>query len=472
MTVERIEDWARLQPDHAALIYNDTPLTYRQFADAIGRTRSLLADRGLAEGSVAAVKAVSLLHGWLLVMAARSLGLTTVAVSTLEAVEALKLKHVAAVLMPDGEMSDAGAPPPGVKLVVVPISRSGHGPPAPARGWGDHILYTSGTTGGYKKVLVEAALEERRNVARAELSGFSPRSVFHALDFGLWTGIGFKSPAAVWQAGGCVVIDRTEQRFARFFDHGVTYCQTLPETLRALVAAHPQRQATGGLLLRVGGGFTPLSLAQQAVRRLSMRLVIGFSATELTAQIMASEFRTADDLNWMTPHPRRVVQVVDEDGAPLAPGVEGLLRIKLDELDSRLYLDDPETSAQVFRDGFFYPGDLAVAREDGRVRILGRVADVINIKGQKRAVGPMEEKLQQGLGVDEVALFSGLDADAVEELVVAVRAGSPLDKAEVERRLGGSVIFDKVRIELFADFPRTANGKTSRLELRRMLFGG
>jgi acyl-coenzyme A synthetase/AMP-(fatty) acid ligase len=190
----------------------------------------------------------------------------------------------------------------------------------------------------------------------------------------------------------------------------------------------------------------------------------------LTAQIMASEFHTADDLNWMTPHPGRVVQVVDEDGAKLPPGVDGLLRIQLDELDSRAYLDDPEATARVFRGGFFYPGDLAVAREDGRVRILGRAADVINIRGQKLAVAPMEEKLQQGLGVDEVALFSGLGADGVEELVVAVRSTTPIERAEVERRLGGSAIFDKVRVEVFADFPRTENGKTRRLELRRMLF--
>ena len=471
MTVERINHWASVQPDKTALIHNDRPLTYRQFASAIGAAHRRLADQGLAEGSTAIVLAQDLANAWLLVMAARSLGLTTVAVTSLGGIDGLRLRDVTCVLAAESERSIAvGLTPPGARPIFVPIGAPGGGATAPDGRWGDHILYTSGTTGGYKKVLVEARLEARRNQARAELSRFSPQSVFHALDFGLWTGIGFKSPSAAWWAGGCVVIDQSPQRFARFFDHGVTYCQTLPETLRTLVAAHPDRQATDGLLLRVGGGFTPLALAEQAIRRLSKRLVIGFSATELTAQVMASEFRTVDDLNWLKPNPGRVVQVVDEDDAVVAPGVEGVLRIQLDELDSRSYLDDEATTTQVFRGGFFYSGDIAVARDDGAVRILGRAADVINIKGQKRAVGPMEERIQQGLGVDEVCLFSGLDADGVEELVVAVRSAAPLDKADVERRLGGSVIFDKVRIELFDDFPRTANGKTRRLELRRMVF--
>ena len=471
MTVERINHWAGVQPDKPALIHNDRPLTYSQLTGAIGAAHAHLADQDLAAGSTAIVLAQDLANAWLLVMAARSLGLTTVAVTSLGGIDGLRVRDVTCVLTADSERSLASGPTPlGARPIVVPLGALGDGATAPDGRWGDHILYTSGTTGGYKKVLVEGGLEARRNQARAELSHFTPQSVFHALDFGLWTGIGFKTPSAAWHAGGCVIIDQTDRRFSNFFKHGVTYCQTLPETLRALVAAHPDREASDGLLLRVGGGFTPLALAEQAVRHLSKRLVIGFSATELTAQVMASEFRTVDDLNWMKPNPGRVVQVVDEEGSVAAPGVEGVLRIQLNELDNRSYLDDPATTAQVFRGGFFYSGDLAVAREDGRVRILGRAADVINIKGQKRAVGPMEETLQQGLGVDEVCVFSGLADDGIEELVVAVRSAKPLDKADVERRLGGSVIFDKVRVELFDDFPRTANGKTRRLELRRMVF--
>ena len=141
-------------------------------------------------------------------------------------------------------------------------------------------------------------------------------------------------------------------------------------------------------------------------------------------------------------------------------------------MDSTGYLDDPEATANAYRDGCFYAGDLAMRRADGRVRILGRADDVLNVKGQKMAVGPIEENLQRGLGVDELCVFLGMARDGVEELVVAIRSNTPLDKEDVLRRLGPSKIFDRVRIEVLAEFPRTQAGlsKIKRTELRRIVF--
>jgi acyl-coenzyme A synthetase/AMP-(fatty) acid ligase len=478
MTIERIEAWAQAQPSKTALVHNDHALTYREFASAIRATRGFLASQAPPAGSVAIVLAQDLLSAWLLTMGARALGLTTIAVPSMDTVAVLALRDVACVLVAESERQLAqNGPSTNARLIVVPsrsLAPTPEEPPAPQDGrpLGDYILYTSGTTGAYKKLRFEGGLEDARNEARARVSAFTPATVFHALDFGLWTGIGFKSPSAVWSAGGCVVIDETADRYANFFRHGVTYAQTLPESLRALAAAHPHRTAPAddSLLLRVGGGLTPLALAEEARARLSRRLVVGFSATELTAIIMRSEFQSADDFYWLAPTPGREVQVVDEEGAPLPPGGEGELRIGLIELDSRAYLDDEKATAHAFRDGFFHPGDLAVMRQDGRVRILGRIADVINIGGQKRAVAPIEQTLQQSLGVDEVCLFLGMTASGVEELVVAVRSSGPVDAADIEQRLGPSKIFERVRIEVFEDFPRTNTGKTRRLDLRRMVF--
>ena len=53
------------------------------------------------------------------------------------------------------------------------------------------------------------------------------------------------------------------------------------------------------------------------------------------------------------------------------------------EIDCKCYLDDDEATGKMFRDGCFCPGDMAVRRADGRVRILGRTADVLNIRGRR-----------------------------------------------------------------------------------------
>ncbi len=483
MIINRINQWARAAPDKTALVVNDIPISYANFARAIEAGRAHLSGLSLSPAGVVVVIAASLWEGWLLVMAARAIGRTTVAVQSVEQAVSLGLGSVACILLPQSEQgrhSVAGTALAEAPLIVVPNAvfdgvNAGPLPPpqSPRQAMGDHILFTSGTTGGNKKILVDGALEDRRNAARAELSGFSRQTVFHDLEYGLASGIGFKSPSAVWLRGGCVIIDQTAERYANFLRYPVTYAQTTPETLRAILeardlAAPPMKSLT----LRCGGGFVPLNLARLAITHLSPNFIFGFSSTELATALMYARFEGPDDLIWMHAQSGRVVQVVDEAGAVCPPGVEGELRFQLQDLDSDTYLDDPVASARYFRDGFFYPGDLAVSRQDGRIRVLGRVADVLNVQGRKHAVAPMELQLQQALDVEEVCMFSGLAEDGVEEVVIAVQTKRMIPPEDFQRALGGSKIWERVRVVVLREFPRTDTGlkKTRRAELRRLVF--
>jgi acyl-coenzyme A synthetase/AMP-(fatty) acid ligase len=479
MIIDRIETWARSHPSRTALVHNGRALSYRGFADAIWATHRQLMSSDLPSDGVAAILAGDLLNAWLLTMAARAAGLTTMAVRSLEALEALAGRDLACVLVAESErrLSEDGARSPNAQLVWIPVEAFGAPAALPpllrTRPLGDYILYTSGTTGTYKKLRFEGRLEDGQSAERGRQWDLTFDTIFHASNFGLWTGMGFRSPSSVWRAGGAVVTDQRPDSQANVFHHGVNCIHALPETLKQLVAAHPGRRAPGDddVTMRVGGGFTPLHLAEQATAALAKTLIVTFSSTETLGSIMEQRFRSPDDLQWLTPAPGRRAEVVDDDGAPLPAGVEGRLRVKLTDLDSHAYLDDEAATAQAFRDGFFYPGDLAMTREDGRIRILGRAADVINIAGQKRAVGPIEETLRQALEADEVCAFTGVTQSGEEEIVLAVRTLRPPSEADVKRILGGSQIFQRVRVEIFADFPRTNTGKTRRIELRQLLFG-
>jgi hypothetical protein len=54
---------------------------------------------------------------------------------------------------------------------------------------------------------------------------------------------------------------------------------------------------------------------------------------------------------------------------------------------------------------------------------------------------------------------------------VAVQSKTDLDPLAVERALGASDLFEKVRVGVFPEFPRTTAGlaKTRRSELRRLM---
>ena len=70
------------------------------------------------------------------------------------------------------------------------------------------------------------------------------------------------------------------------------------------------------------------------------------------------------------------VQVVDEAHERLPPGEVGRLRYRSPGCATGFSLD-PDASVEAFRDGWFYPGDLAQLDADGFLTLAGRAKDMI-----------------------------------------------------------------------------------------------
>jgi acyl-coenzyme A synthetase/AMP-(fatty) acid ligase len=480
MVIERIYEWARLQPTKPALIYNDNVVDYAAFAQVIDAYRKSLEMEGLPTGTVAVVAVGNLADAWVLILALRALGLTTIHVNSLAQAKALGLKNVSCVVagMDERPTHDVGAFP-GSKFITL-------APPEPAaRGADDlsfsqtkyrtsaHILYTSGTTGTYKKVIIRAEQEDRAHLMRAKFLSLNNKTIFHAVDFGIWTAAGLKFPSTIWHMGGCVVLDQREDKFKNFFRHHPTFSWFLPWTVKALVKARDASAgAVDGFTLDVAGGFLPIDLAQLAIQKVTPRIIVRFSATELNRVCLYSRLTTKEDLFWLTPVEKDSVQIVDESGRECPIDQQGQLRILLTNIDCREYLDDPTASAKFFRDGFFYPGDWAVRRTDGRIRVLGRIADVVNLKGTKTAVAPIEQEIQHHLQVNEVCIFSGLSEEGHEELIIALESDRMIPRSQLEAVAARFFRFDRVRFSIRGEFPRTETGtrKTNRVLLRKLVF--
>jgi len=182
---------------------------------------------------------------------------------------------------------------------------------------------------------------------------------------------------------------------------------------------------------------------------------------------MRSAFRAPEDLQWLLPYRGNVVEIADADGTAAPAGTEGELRFRLRDFDPRGYLDDADTTSRFFRGDYFYPGDLAVAREDGRIRILGRVEDVLNIRGYKVAVAPLEERIQRRLAIDNACIFGGLDKDGEEEVVIAVEKEERPTEHDLGDAIRGIAGFDRVRWVFLKSFPRTQGGM-SKIDRRRL----
>ena len=479
MTLPYINRWAQRTPGKVALIHNDVGLTYAELARSVEATRRQLISQGAPTQGVAAVLAGSLRAAWALALAARALGLTTVMVADVRRLGELGLRGLVCLLTPSDE-----PPPPsdpvrsGLTHIAVPAAAlRAEGLDAAAslvdpQRLGDHILYTSGTTGLYKKLLADSGRQEARDRERLSSFGFTPQTVYHAMDFGLWTGIGFKSVSTVWLAGATVVFDQTETRFANLRRHSPTYTQTLPESLRKIIdASDPSQPPSTTLRLRCGGSLVPLSLAEHAVARISTRFTVGFGPTELTPW-MLSDYHTPDDLVWLTPTRPELVEIVDEGGAEVGPGAEGFIRFRLEEKDITEYLDDPEATATAYRGGCFYTKDLRCApqRRAGahprpRWRRLERQGPKAR-RGADRGGSAAGPRRRRALRLPRHGAGRRRGAGGGDPLEAAARQGRPASPPRTLQDLRPRAHRGLPRV------PRTQAGmsKIKRTELRRMVF--
>lgn len=97
-------------------------------------------------------------------------------------------------------------------------------------------------------------------------------------------------------------------------------------------------------------------------------------------------------------------QVVDENDQSLPPEAVGHIRFRVPGLPEG-YLKDPEATAHHFRDGWFYPGDLAAINAEGYIFLKGRADDMISNEGAKFYPIELENALLRHPQVAEAAAF-------------------------------------------------------------------
>ena len=95
------------------------------------------------------------------------------------------------------------------------------------------------------------------------------------------------------------------------------------------------------------------------------------------------------------------VKLLDETGAEVPDGEEG--EVCFDNPYVRGYINLPEQTAEVFKDGMYHTGDLARKDEEGRLIICGRMNDMVKINGNRVEPGEIEGVAKKVMGVNWTA---------------------------------------------------------------------
>ena len=165
--------------------------------------------------------------------------------------------------------------------------------------------------------------------------------------------------------------------------------------------------------------------------------------------------------------PNAEVIIVDEDGNIIQSSKDnmGFLACKGD-INMKGYVNDPEATAKVLRDGAVHTNDIGYIDENGYVYIIGRKGDVINVGGMKVAPAEVESATLGFSGVEDCICIGVEDAIAGKslKLLVVMADGTELDQRELRLFLSTKLESYKVpmKYEKVDRVERTYNGKLNR----------
>jgi long-chain acyl-CoA synthetase len=300
------------------------------------------------------------------------------------------------------------------------------------------ILYTSGTTGTPKGAELTHA-NMRRNAeatvhlvdATSEDVVFGGLPLFHS--FGQTCGMNM----AVACGATLTLLPRFEPAKALevLERDRVTIMEGVPTMYVALVQ-HPDKSAdTSALRVSVSGGASlPVEVLRGFEAAFDAILLEGYGLSE-TSPVASFNHADRERKPGSIGQPIEGVEfrLVDADWNDTPEGAIGEIAIKGHNV-MKGYLNKPEATAEVMRDGWFRTGDLARRDDEGYYYIVDRAKDMIIRGGYNVYPREIEEVLYEHPAVATAAVIGVPDATHGEEIAAAVTLKPGASATEDELR--------------------------------------
>lgn len=164
------------------------------------------------------------------------------------------------------------------------------------------------------------------------------------------------------------------------------------------------------------------------------------------------------------------IKIVDEDGRVVATGQKGEICTRGYSV-MRGYWNDPERTAETIdAAGWLHSGDLATMDEEGYVRIVGRIKDMIIRGGENIYPREVEEFLYQHPAISEVQVFGIPDEKMGEQVCawVQLNEGMALTEDELKAYCKDQITHFKIPryVRFVTEYPMTVTGKIQKFVMR------
>jgi fatty-acyl-CoA synthase len=463
------------QPDGAAL-------TAAELTDLIHGMANALRDRGVGRGSTVSIMSGNRAEAQAARYAANLLGARVV--SLYEGMAAETLAVIAADVQTDVLVSDREhaadaehvADRAGVEAALTfedLVRDAPTTPVAPEPVDADEIFcvrHTGGTTGHPKGITLsfgpyaERLVDPRRPrlpgrmlicTTLAHLAGLMADSTLCA------------GGSLILQAGfdAAAALDAVER-------HRINLLFLLPSLLYRLTdeqARRPRDTSSLRMLVYGGAGSSPVKLAE-AVEEFGPALMqfYGQSEAGMISALGPEDHKRPELLRTVgKPLPGIEVGIVGADGNRLPTGATGEI-VKKATGDTRGYLNNPELTAEVWRDGWVHTGDVGFLDEEGYLHVTDRLKDMIIVVGGHVYPAEVEDVLLGHPAIADAAVFGVRDAEGAEQVHAALVLRAELDldavRAHVTERMGRQ--YAPAGITVLDAIPLTDAGKPDKKLLR------
>ncbi|MFC4619431.1 acyl-CoA synthetase [Camelliibacillus cellulosilyticus] len=340
-----------------------------------------------------------------------------------------------------------------------------------------HVLYTSGTESRPKGVMLSHKSLVSEYVSCIVDGQMAAGDVLvHALPFYHSAQLHvFLGPSIYVGASGIILDTASPEIILKTIEAEQATQLFAPPTVWIALLRHPEFDRRDLSTLEkcyYGAAIMPREILKELVERLpNARFWNFYGQTEVAP--LATALQPGDQLRKLGAAGVATLNVqtkiVNEQGVEVARGEIGEIVHRTPHA-MKGYLNDPEKTAEAFRDGWFHSGDLGVMDEDGYITVVDRKKDMINTGGVNVSSREVEEMIYQLEGVSEVAVIGLPDEYWIEAVtaIIVCKKGTSLTEEWV-------VDFCKTRLSTFKvpksvyftdELPKNPSGKVLKRKLR------
>jgi fatty-acyl-CoA synthase len=489
-------------PDKAMTVFEGETITYGEMAARATALAGGLDERGVGGGDVVALLSYNCPEFLETVFAANYLGAVAMPINwrlaapevryILDHSEARALVCDEALLGLAAEatkgldslvracVSPGGSPgiPGGWTPLTDLRATSGAPPRAPVTGDDVHrLMYTSGTTGRPKGVMLTHANLAWKNLAHIVEFGFTSGDLGLACGPLYHVGALDLTTTSLIAAGATTIIHRVFDAAAVVDElerSRVTTVWLAPAMVNAIMALPgvEQRDLSSVRLIINGGEKMPIPLIERIQRTFPSAWFA--DAYGLTETVSGDTFLDRDSIVTKLGSVGRPclfleLDIWDDEGRSVPAGERGEIVMRGPKVFTG-YWRDPEATAKAFAGGWFHTGDIGVRDDDGYLFIVDRLKDMILSGGENIAGSEVERVLYEHDAVLEAAVVGRPDErwGQVPVAFVVLRDGATVTGDELVQHCRGQLAKFKVPTTVtFLDaLPRNPSGKVLKRELR------